>query len=103
MSYSPVARELLRSAAGSADKILKGAKPADLPVEQWTDFQRCSSQIARIDPSFELMRQWKALTQQTMQACCLYYASNISQAEPSRRDTNLLIKTASRARGFLRS
>jgi putative ABC transport system substrate-binding protein len=39
ISYGPNIPDLFRRAAGLVDKILRGTKPADIPVEQPTNFE----------------------------------------------------------------
>ena len=54
MSYGPDEVEPFRRAASMIDKIFKGTKPADIPVEQPTKFEfvvnlRTAKQIGRDD------------------------------------------------------
>jgi putative ABC transport system substrate-binding protein len=61
LSYSPDRADLYRRAATYVDRILRGAKPGDLPVEQATRFElvinlRTAKAIGLVIPQSVLVR-----------------------------------------------
>jgi putative ABC transport system substrate-binding protein len=61
MSYGPDRTEVFRRVASMIDKILKGTKPSDLPVEQPTQFElvinlKTAKQIGIVIPPHVLAR-----------------------------------------------
>jgi len=66
MSYGTESTDLYRRAAVYVDKILKGAKPADLPVQQATKFEfiinlKAAKQIGLTIPNRVLERANKVI------------------------------------------
>jgi putative ABC transport system substrate-binding protein len=66
MSYGPDLPHLYHRAAVFVDKILKGAKPAELPVEQPTKFEliinlKAAKQIGLTIPQWMLVKADKVI------------------------------------------
>ena len=66
MSYGPDLSDLFRRASMYIDKILRGAKPADLPVEQPTKYElvinlKTAKALGLTIPSSQLLRAYQVI------------------------------------------
>jgi putative ABC transport system substrate-binding protein len=66
LSYGPVFRELVRSAVAFVDKVMRGAKPRDLPIQQPAKFEmvlnlKTAKMIDLIVPTDLLLRADKVI------------------------------------------
>jgi putative ABC transport system substrate-binding protein len=62
MSYGANLAELFRSAAPFVDKIIKGAKPSELPVEQPTRFELVINLKTARDLGLTISREFLLIT-----------------------------------------
>src|SRR6266852_227100 len=67
MAYGANLPDLARRAATYVDKILKGAKPADLPVEQPTKFELLVNLMTASEPGLTISREFLLLADEVIE------------------------------------